>query len=76
MQETTSDILHNSQSGRGEQEVIWAANQTAIFYPQQEQPAAPWFHFFPTIFPPFPPHICHLPNERLHNCIFIYVTLP
>lgn len=33
-------ILHNSQGGRGKQEVIWA-NQTTIFYPQQEQPAAP-----------------------------------
>lgn len=41
MQETTSDILQHSQGGRGEPEVIWAANQTAIFYPQQEQPAGP-----------------------------------
>lgn len=38
MQETTFD---NSHGGRGEQEVIWAANQTAIFAPQQEQTAAP-----------------------------------
>lgn len=75
MQKTTSDILHNSQGGRGEQEVTYTANQTAIFYPQQEQPAAPWFNLFSAIF--LFCQIYHLLHERSHKeCIFICVTLP
>lgn len=53
-QEATYNMVHNSQGSRDEQVVAHAANLTAIFYLQPEQPEAAIPPFFPLPFSNLP----------------------